>query len=72
MSVSYVTTDPMTLDQAIHVLKQIGCSADRRDECYAVVNHLTDDIGSYRTLTIDSSSNQMKVAPTKIQDRRPA
>ena len=79
MSVSYVTTKPMTLDQAIHILKQIGCSADRRDECYAVVKdtngnyfHLTDDIGSYRTLTIDSSSNQMKVAPTKIQDRRPA
>ena len=76
MSISYVTTDPMTLDQAIHVLKQIGCNVDRQDECDAVVKdtngnyfHLTDDIGSYRTLTIDLSSNQMKVAPTKIQDR---
>jgi len=69
MSVFYVTTNPMTLDEATHLLKEIGCTVDRRDECYAVVNHLTDDIGSYRTLTIDLSSNQMKVAPTKIQDR---
>src|SRR4051794_9056891 len=76
MSVSYVTTDPMTLDEGIHILKQIGCNVDRRDACFAGVQdtkgnfvRLADDIGSYRTLTIELSSNQMKVAPTKIQDR---
>jgi len=34
MSVFYVTTNPMTLDQAIHLLKEIGCTVDRRDEYY--------------------------------------
>jgi hypothetical protein len=75
MSISYVTTQPMTLDQAIHRLKALGCTVEESEDRYAVVKdpdgnyfHLTDDIGSYSTLTFDLSSHQMTVAPTKILD----
>src|ERR1051325_4695067 len=75
MSISYITTQPMTLVHAIHRLEEIGCTVDRRDESYAVAKdpdgnyfHLTDDIGSYRTISFDLTSNKVTVSPTAIHD----
>ena len=75
MSISYVTTEPMTLDQAIHLLKAFGCTVEETEDHYATVKdpngnyfHLTDDIGSYRTLSFDLSSETMTIAPAEIHD----
>ena len=64
MSVSYVTTQPMTLNHAIHRLKEEGCTVEPQDDCdcCAVVKdtdgnyfHLTDDIESYWMLSFDAT-----------------
>src|ERR1041384_7899515 len=75
MSTTYITMQPMTLEQAVQRLKEFGCTVDRKNDDYAVVKdpdgnyfHLTDDIASYRTLSFDLSAGTITVSPTEIQD----
>jgi len=75
MSIDYVTEQPMTLAEAVKILKALDCTIDRPDNRTAVVKdpdgnyfHLTDDIGSYTSLCIDFSSSKMAVYPTEVHD----
>ena len=77
MSVSYVTTQPMTLDQAIHRLKEVGCTVglDGCRCCCAVVKdpdgnhfHLTDEFESSPAMSFDLLSNDLTIGVTKIRD----
>ena len=75
MSIDYVTEQPMTLAEAIKVLKALDCTIDRSDNRTAVARdpdgnyfHLTDDIGSYTSVCINVSANEMRVYSTEVHD----
>ena len=75
MSTTFVTKGPMTLANAVHLLTGIGCAVTETDHHYACLRdpkgnyfHLTDDVGSYTTLSIDISSGEMAVYPTEVHD----
>lgn len=75
MSIDYVTEQPMTLTEAVKVLKELHCTVDLRDDRTAVVRdpqgnyfHLTDDIGCYTTLCINVADHEMTVYPTEVHD----
>ena len=75
MSIDYVTEQPMTLAEALNILKALDCTIDRRDSRTAVVKgpdgnyfHLTDDIGSYTSLCFNASAGEMTVYPTEVHD----
>jgi hypothetical protein len=75
MSIDYVTEQPMTLAEAVNLLKALDCTIDQPDNTTAVARdpdgnyfHLTDDIGSYNSLCISISSGEMAVYPTEVHD----
>jgi hypothetical protein len=75
MSTTFVTMEPMTLDQAVHLLRAIGCTVEPSDDRKAIAIdpdgnyfHLIDDPASYRTLSFNLSSGQLGVYPTEVLD----
>jgi hypothetical protein len=75
MSIDYVTEQPMTLAEAVNVLKALDCTIDQPDNRSVVARdpdgnyfHLTDDIGCYNSLCINVSANEMTVYPTEVHD----
>jgi|HubBroStandDraft_6_1064221.scaffolds.fasta_scaffold431739_1 hypothetical protein len=75
MSIDYVTEQPMTLAEAVNVLKALDCTIDQPDNRSVVARdpdgnyfHLTDDIGCYNSLCINASANEMTVYPTEVHD----
>jgi hypothetical protein len=75
MSTTFVTKEPMTLDEAVHLLQAIGCTLTKSEDRYAAVRdpggnyfHLTDDLESYTSLSIDLSASEMTVYPTEVHD----
>ena len=75
MSTTFVTKEPMTLNEAVHLLAGIGCTVTETDHRYACVRdpdgnyfHLTDDLASYTTLSFNLSSGEMAAYPTEVHD----
>jgi hypothetical protein len=75
MSISFVTTHPMNLDDAVFILRSLGCTVEVSPDRTAVARdpdrnyfHLTDDLDRYTNLTIDLSTGEMTFLDTKIQD----
>jgi hypothetical protein len=75
MSIDYVTGQPMTLAEAVNILKALDCTIDWPEARTVVARdpdgnyfELTDEIGSYHIVSIDLSADEMAVYPTKVHD----
>jgi hypothetical protein len=75
MSIDYVTEQPMTLAEAVNILKALDCTIDLPGDRTAVASdpdgnyfHLTDDIGSYQILCFNFPSDEIMVFPMEVHD----
>ena len=73
MSTTFVARDPMTLANAVHLLRGIGCTVTDTDHRYACLRdpngnyfHLTDDVESYTSLSINISSGGWRSTQRKF------
>ena len=75
MSIDYVTEQPITLAEAVNILKALDCKIDGPDNRTVVARdlngnylRLTDDIGSHQILCFNFPSDEILVFPMEVHD----